>query len=272
MPWATIVGMLLFAPTVGFTNRAFHRAGHAICIHDDPPIGVARGPANGLNQRRFRPQKALLICIEDRNQTALRDIETLAQKVDAKQDIKGAQPQIPQYLNALNRIDIAVHVAHPNALLMQIFGEIFSHAFRQCCGQNPLSHRCDFAYLIEKIIHLRFHGTNFHRWVKQARGTNHLLCENAARLVKLPFGWGGGDKNRLRPHRIPFFELERSVIHTGRQSEPVFGKCEFAAVVALIHRANLRHANMAFICENNGIVWMNSNSVGGGSPGARPVR
>ena len=147
-----IIGMLLFAPTVGFANRAFHRAGHAICIHDDPPIGVARGPANGLHQRGFGPQKALLICIKDRNQTALRDIEPLAQKVNAQQHIKGAQPQIAQNLNALNRIDIAVHVTHPNALLMQILREIFGHAFGQCCGQNPLPHGGDFANFIQKIL------------------------------------------------------------------------------------------------------------------------
>ena len=47
----------------------------------------------------------------------------------------------------------------------------------------------------------------------------------------------------------------------------MFGKCEFAAVVALIHRADLRHANMAFICENNGIIWDELKQCWGRLPG-----
>ena len=137
---------------------------------------------------------------------------------------------------------------------MKIFGKIFRHALGQRCGQNPLAHFRDFADFIKKIINLRFYGTNFDRRVQQACGTDHLLGENAACLVKLPVGWGGGDKNGLRPHRIPFLKLKWAVVHTRRQSEPMFGKGEFTAIIALIHCANLRHADVAFIGEDNGIV------------------
>jgi hypothetical protein len=60
-------------------------------------------------------------------------------------------------------------------------------------------------------------------------------------LFKLPSRGRGRDEHRLRAHRVPFFELQGSVVHAGGQAEPVFGQGHLAAKVALIHPADLGH-------------------------------
>ncbi len=53
-PVFQVVGHLLFAAAVGLSDGAFHAAGDAVGIHDDPAFGIAGGAADGLDQRGFR--------------------------------------------------------------------------------------------------------------------------------------------------------------------------------------------------------------------------
>ena len=50
-----VVGALLLAPPVGFAHRAFHAAGDAVGVEDHAAIDIARGAADGLDQRGFPP-------------------------------------------------------------------------------------------------------------------------------------------------------------------------------------------------------------------------
>ena len=45
-----IIGDLLLAPAAGFGERAFDRAGDRVGVQDHPPVDVARGAADGLDQ------------------------------------------------------------------------------------------------------------------------------------------------------------------------------------------------------------------------------
>ncbi len=58
----------------------------------------------------------------------------------------------------------------------------------------------------------------------------------------------------LRAHRVPFLEAQRPVVHAGGQAEAVFGERRLAAVVALVHRADLRDRHMAFVGEDQRVV------------------
>ena len=58
----------------------------------------------------------------------------------------------------------------------------------------------------------------------------------------------------LRPHRVPFLEPQRPVVHAGRQAETVFRERRLAPVVALVHRADLRHRDVALVGENQRVV------------------
>ena len=60
--------------------------------------------------------------------------------------------------------------------------------------------------------------------------------------------------DRLRPHGVPFLELQGAVVHAGRQPEAVLGQRKFAPVVAPVHAADLRYGDMAFVDEDDGVV------------------
>ena len=58
----------------------------------------------------------------------------------------------------------------------------------------------------------------------------------------------------LRPHRLPFLEAQRPVVHAGGQAEAVFGERRLAAEVAAIHAADLRHGDVALVGEDERVV------------------
>lgn len=117
-----VIGNLLVSPAICFINCFPHRASDCIGVQNDPPFCVARRPADRLHQRSLRPQKAFFVCVQDRDKSTLRNIQTFAQQVDADQHIKRTQPQIPDNFNTLQCVDIRVHVANLHAVFVQIFG------------------------------------------------------------------------------------------------------------------------------------------------------
>ncbi|KIU01429.1 hypothetical protein QU38_01680, partial [Staphylococcus aureus] len=123
-----VVRDLLLAAAIGLGDRALHRAGHLVGVENDLAVDVARGTADGLDQRGLAAQEAFLVGIEDGDEGAFGNVEALAQQVDAHQGIEGAKPQVADDLDALDGVDVGVHVAHADALLVQVFGEILRHA------------------------------------------------------------------------------------------------------------------------------------------------
>ena len=90
--------------------------------------------------------------------------------------------------------------------------------------------------------------------IEQAGGADHLFGEDAAGLVEFPGGGGGGDEDRLGPHRVPFLEFQGAVVHAGGQAEAVFGEGHLAPEVALVHAADLRDRDVALVGEDDGVV------------------
>ncbi len=112
----------------------------------------------------------------------------------------------------------------------------------------------DLAHLVQQVVDLHRHRADLDLRVEKAGGADHLFGEDAAGLLQLPRRGGGRDEDRLRPHRVPFLELQRPVVHAGRQAEAVLGQGELAPVVAAVHAADLRHRDVAFVGEDDGIV------------------
>ena len=106
-------------------------------------VDVARGAADGLDERGLAAQEAFLVGVENGDQRAFRNVEALAQQIDADQRVEGAEPQIADDLDALQRVDVGVHVAHADALLVQIFGEVLGHALGQHGDQRAVAFRRD---------------------------------------------------------------------------------------------------------------------------------
>src|SRR5262245_43815048 len=249
-----IVGGLLLAPPLGLGDRPLHRAGDGVGIEDDAAVDVARGAADGLDQRRLAAQKAFLVGVEDRHQGAFGNVQALAQQVDADQHVEGAEPQVADDLDALQRVDVGMHVAHADALLVQVLGEILGHALSQHGDQSAIAalrHLADLAY---QVVDLGARRPDVDRRVDEAGGPDHLLGKDAPRLLQLPAARRRRDGQRLRPHGVPFLEAQRPVVHAGGQAEAVFGERRLAAEVAAVHAAELRNGDVALVDEHQGVV------------------
>ena len=197
MPCARVVGLLLLAPARGFGHRALHRAGDAVGIQNDVAVHVARGAADGLDQRGFAAQEAFLVGIQNGDQRAFGNVEPLAQQVDADQHVEGAEPQIADDLDALQRLHVGMHVAHADALLVHVFGEVFRHLLGERGDERAIAALRDVAAFDDEIVDLRFDGAHFDRRIDEAGGADHLLGEHAAGALHLPRAGRGARRKRF---------------------------------------------------------------------------
>ena len=201
-----------------------------------------------------RAQEAFLVGVEDRDQRAFRNVEAFAQQVDADQHVERAEAQIADDLDALDRVDVGVHVAHAHALLVQVFGQVLGHALGQHGDQRAIAGERGLAQLADQVVDLRARRADVDRRVDQPGRADHLLDEHAARLGDLPLGRRRRHRHGLRPHRVPFLEAQRPVVHAGGQAEAVFGERRLAAEVAAIHAADLRNGDVALVAEHQRVV------------------
>ena len=97
-------------------------------VEHDVAVDVARGAADRLHEGGLGAQETLLVGVEDGDEAAFGDVEALAQQVDADENVERAQAQVADDLDAFDRVDVGMHVAHLDALLVQIFREVLGHA------------------------------------------------------------------------------------------------------------------------------------------------
>ena len=159
-----------------------------IGVEDHLAVDVARGAADGLHQRRLGAQKTFLVGVEDRDQRAFGDVEPFAQKVDADQHVEGAEAQVADDLDALDRVDVGMHVAHPDAVLVQIFGQVLGHALGQHGDQRAIAALRHLLHLGEQVVDLAAGRADLDRRVDQAGRADHLLDEDACRSAPAPNG------------------------------------------------------------------------------------
>ena len=138
---------------------------------------------------------------------------------------------------------------------MHEFGEVFGHPLGQHGHQAPIAFLRHRAHFVEKVVDLIFRRPDLDGWIDEAGWANDLLGESAARLFQLPAARRRRNKQRLRPHRFPFFEPQRTIVHARRQPEAVLGQRRLAPVVAAEHAPYLRHRDVAFISENERVIW-----------------
>src|SRR6185437_10177093 len=249
-----IVGDLLFAAAVGLGQRALHAAGLVIGVEDDAAVDVAGGAADGLDEAGLGAQETFLVGIEDGDQRAFGDVEALAQEVDADEHVEGAEAEIADDLDALDGVDVGVHVADADALLVHVLGEVLRHLLGEHGDERAVAGLGGLAHLVDDVVDLRLGRADLDRRIGEAGGADHLLGEDAAGLLHLPGAGGGADIDGLRAHGVPLLEAERAVVHGGRQAEAVFGEGGLAAEVAAIHGAELADGDVALVDEDEGIV------------------
>ena len=78
-----VVFELALAASSGFIHGLAHGRRDLVRIHDHAAFQVARGPAEGLDERARRTQKAFLVRVQNGHQGDFRQVQPLAQQVDA---------------------------------------------------------------------------------------------------------------------------------------------------------------------------------------------
>ena len=107
MPCAAFQAVCLVRRRSVSSSARLQAVGHDVGIEHHAAFDVARGAADGLDQRGGRSQEAFLVGIEDRDQRAFGNVEPLAQQVDADQHVEHALAQVADDLDALQRVDVA---------------------------------------------------------------------------------------------------------------------------------------------------------------------
>ncbi len=105
-----------------------------------------------------------------------------------------------------------MHVAHADALFVEVFGKVFGHALGQGGDEHAHAARRDGFDFAEQIVHLLFGRTNYAGWIDQPRRADHLLDEGAARALHFPAAGRRRHEYGVRAHRFPFLEFQGTVI------------------------------------------------------------
>ena len=86
----------------------------------------------------MRSGGTLLVGVEDGDQRHLGQVEALAQQVDADQHVELAHPQLAQQLDPAQGVHLGVQVAHADAELEEVVGEVLGHLLGQRGDEDPL--------------------------------------------------------------------------------------------------------------------------------------
>ena len=144
-------------------------------VHDDLAVDVAGRATDRLDEARLAAQEAFLVGVEDGHQRHLGKVEALPQEVDADEDVELAEPQVTQDLDALDRVDVGVQVAHPQALLEQVVGEVLGHLLRERGDEDAVAHGDAPVDLVDQVVDLTLGGLDDHLGVDEAGGPHDLL-------------------------------------------------------------------------------------------------
>ena len=183
-------------------------------------VRVSCRPSDRLDQRSLRPQEALLVRVQNRNQRDLRNVQSLPQKVDSDQHIEHAKPHVADDLRPLERIDIRMQIVHPDPRFLQVFRQVLRHALRQCRDQNFVSLLRLLVDLSHQVIHLSCHRPYIDRRIQQARRTDDLLRAQKLMVLFIGSRRGGHEQNLVDPF-LKLLKPQRPVVLRARQAEPI---------------------------------------------------
>ena len=249
----SVIGLLLLPAAGGLIDAGPHGGRHRIGVHDDHTLGVAGGPAHGLDQAGLTAEEALLIRVQNGNQTHLRDIQALTQQVNAHQHVKLAQAQIPDDLHALNGADVMVHIPAADAGIGEVIGQIFRHFLGQGGHQAALALGDLGVDLADQIVDLTLHRANEDFRVQQTRGPDDLF-HHLPRPLPLVITGGGGDIDPLVDSVRKLLKFQGPVIKGRGQAEAVIHQGLFPGPVPTVHGPHLGQGHMAFIHEEQEVL------------------
>ena len=214
---------------------------------------MARATACGLHERRGGAQEALLVRVEDRDERHLGEVESLAEEVDAHETVELALAEASEDRHALKRVDAAVQVLHAQARLVQVGGEVLGGTFRERGNEHAVALLGHGADLGHEVVDLSLERTYLDLGVEEARGADHLFGDDGRHVV-LIIARRGAREHNLVDLALELLEAERAVVLRARQAEAVVHELLLARLVAVEHRAELRHGHVGLVDDREEIV------------------
>ena len=268
-----VVGFLKGPPPLRFVDGVVHALGDPVGVEDHAGVDVAGGAADRLHQRGFAAEKALLVGVENGDESDLRQVEAFPQQVDADQHVKHALAETPQQLYPLKGVELAVQPAAADVA----FGEVGREVFGELLGERGHQHTMavgdravDLRVQVRDLLPGRL---DLDPRVEQACRTDDLLNHLAAGLAQLPVAGRGRDVDRLMQPLLKLVKHQRPVVEGAGQPEAVVDERQLAAAVAGIHPANLRHRDVRLVDKKQKVVGeVVEERVGGAAGGAAGER
>ena len=149
-------------------------------------FAVPGSTADSLYQGSLRTKKALFICVQDRYQRDLRNIQSFSQKVDPDQHIKHIQAHIADDLRTFQSVNVRMKIPDTDSQIFHIIGKVLCHTFGQSRDQDFVFLLDLFIYFCYKIIDLSFDRTHLYLRIKKSGRADDLLCPEKF-MVKLIF-------------------------------------------------------------------------------------
>ena len=149
-----IVGVLDLTPALRLAYGYAHRVRLFVSVHDDPPVDVAGGAADGLDQRSLTAQEAFLVRVEDGDERYLGEVEAFAEEVDADEHVELSRTQAADDLDAVQRLYVGVHVARLDVVLEQVVREVLGHLYGKGRDEYTLAVLDALGDLVEEVVDL----------------------------------------------------------------------------------------------------------------------
>ena len=136
MPCSALYASCNVAAALRLVDGPLHRIGHAVGVEDHLGVDVAGRPADRLDQRRLAAQEAFLVGVEDGHQRHLRQVEPLAQQVDADQHVERPFAQLAQDLHAFDGVQFGVQPFAAQAGLAEVAAQVLGQPLGQRRDQD----------------------------------------------------------------------------------------------------------------------------------------
>jgi hypothetical protein len=157
-----------------------HRRGDLVGVHVHLAGDVAGRAPDRLDERALERRKPSLSASRIAHEGDLGQVETLAQQVDADEDVVLPETQLAQQLDPAQGVDVGVQVAHPHALLEQVVGEVLGHLLGQRRDEHPLVPSARVRISCEQVVDLALGGLEDDLGVDQTGRADDLLDDAVA--------------------------------------------------------------------------------------------
>ncbi len=250
-----VIGHLLGTACVGGVDGGLHGGRNLIGIHYGQAVEISRRTAHCLSQGTLRAEETLLVGIEDCDERDLGHIETLAEHIDANEDIKDAFAKFAHNLDTLKGIHIGVDICALDTEASHILTKLLGHAFGKGSYESALTKLDAFVHLFHEVVHLIEALADFNYRVEEARRAHNLLYHHASGLLELVVRGSSRDVDNLVCHLLKLLELQRAIVARGAESETEIDKALLALAVAAIHGVDLWDGHVTLVYNEQKVLW-----------------